>query len=241
MKKTCVVLKLGLTPYQDAWDRQNDLAERIAQGEHPEALLLLEHPHTYTLGRRGDADHLLWPKEQLEFKRVTVAWVDRGGDITYHGPGQLVGYPLLQLAPIGWQGDRLPQADYVGYIRNLEQVLIDLLAAFDISGCRVEGKTGVWIKAKGGEAFEKIASIGVKVDSRGLSRHGFALNVDPDKSYWEGIVPCGLKDVVMTSMADILREKLEINCIQNVLVGCFGKVFNRKMIFSELPSHELGS
>ena len=241
MKKTCVVLPLGLIPYQDAWDRQNDLAERIAQGEHPEALLLLEHPHTYTLGRRGNAENLLWSKKQLESKQVTVTWVDRGGDITYHGPGQLVGYPLLQLAQIGWQGDRLPQADYVGYIRNLEQVLIDLLAAFDISGCRVEGKTGVWTKAKGGEVLEKIASIGVKVDSRGISRHGFALNVDPDMSYWEGIVPCGLEDVVMTSMAEITKKKLEINSIQNVLVDCFGKVFNRKMIFSELSPLELGS
>ena len=237
MKKICVVKQLGMIPYQEAWDRQNDLAERIAQGEHPETLLLLEHPHTYTLGRRGDADNLLWSKEQLQSKGVRVVWVDRGGDITYHGPGQLVGYPLLQLAQIGWQGDRLPQADYVGYIRKLERVLMDALVAFDILTYRVEGKTGVWTKTKGGEGLKKIASIGVKVDSRGISRHGFALNVDPDMTYWEGIVPCGLKDAVMTSMTDFLGKVLDIRNVLDILVGCFGEVFNKEMIKRALSSH----
>lgn len=241
MKKMLEVQILGLTPYQEAWALQNRLADRIAEGEHPETLLLLEHPHTYTLGRRGQADNLLWSEEQLDSKGVRVVWVDRGGDITYHGPGQLVGYPLLQLAPIGWQGDRLPQADYVGYIRKLEHVLMDTLAAFDISAYRVEGKTGVWAKPKGGAGLKKIASIGVKVDSRGISRHGFALNVDPDMSYWEGIVPCGLKDVVMTSMANFFERKLDITSILDVLVDCFGKVFNRKMRISKLSSLEFRS
>mgnify|MGYP006306097597 CR=1 FL=1 len=233
MKKICAVKKLGLIPYQQAWDLQNALADKIAAGQHPETLLLLEHPHTYTLGRRGKAENLLWSKQQLDVKGVKVVWVDRGGDITYHGPGQLVGYPLLRLAPIGWQGDRLPQVDYVGYMRKLESVLIETLEAFDISGFRVEGKTGVWVKLEGDVGPKKIASIGIKVDSRGISRHGFALNVDPDMSYWEGIVPCGLDGVAMVSMKDLLRKDVNLKVVEKEIVDRFESVFERVMILKE--------
>ncbi len=229
MEKNCNVKQLGRIPYQAAWDLQNALAEKITAGEHPQTLLLLEHPHTYTLGRRGHVENLLWSPERLKMEGVKVEWVDRGGDITYHGPGQLVGYPLLRLAPIGWQGDRLPQVDYLGYLRKLEQVLIETLAAFEISGFRAEGKTGVWVNPKGELGLKKIASIGVKVDSRGVSRHGFALNVHPDMSYWEGIVPCGLAGVEMTSMADCSSPLVEIDSVQGVLIDCFGKIFQMKM------------
>jgi lipoyl(octanoyl) transferase len=228
-KKKCIVKHLGRVPYQQAWDLQNVLAEKIAAGEHPQTLLLLEHPHTYTLGRRGDAENLLWTKEKLEAKGVDVLWVDRGGDITYHGPGQLVGYPLLRLASIGWQGNRLPQADYVGYIRQLEEVIIQTLAAFEVEGFRMAGKTGVWVNPKRGVDPEKIASIGVKVDAGGVSRHGFALNVHPDMSYWEGIVPCGLADVTMTSMADRVSGYVFMEEVLEILAGCFGQVFKMQM------------
>jgi lipoyl(octanoyl) transferase len=233
MKKICNVEKLGLIPYQQAWDRQNTLAEKIALGDHPQSLLLLQHPHTYTLGRRGQLDHLLWSEQQLASNGVSVLWVDRGGDITYHGPGQLVGYPLLRLAPIGWQGDRLPGADYVGYLRNLETVIINTLANFGVSGFRVDGKTGVWVSPKDGDDIKKIASIGVKVDSKGVSRHGFALNISPDMSFWEGIVPCGLAGVEMVSMADLLSYQVAIDHVQNVLVDHFGQTFDLKMVFDE--------
>lgn len=231
-KENCVVKKLGQIPFQEAWDLQNILAEKIAAGAQPETLLLLEHPHTYTLGRRGDAENLLWTKEQLEVKGVDVLWVDRGGDITYHGPGQLVGYPLLRLAPIGWQGGRLPQADYVGYVRQLEEVIIRTLAAFELDSFQVAGKTGVWVGSKNGADPEKIASIGVKVDSWGVSRHGFALNVHPDMSYWEGIVPCGLKGVAMTSMAALSRN-VGIEEVQEVLIEDFGQIFGFEMTLTE--------
>ncbi len=233
MKTICKVQKLGLIPYQQAWDMQNALAAKIASGEQPETLLLLEHPHTYTFGRRGKAEHLLWSEKQRQSNGVTVLWVDRGGDVTYHGPGQLVGYPLLRLASIGWQGDRLPSADYVGYIRKLEKVLIATLANFDIHAFRIEGKTGVWVNPKGGVDLMKIASIGVKVDSKGISRHGFALNVDPDMFFWEGIVPCGLERVEMVSMADILLKNVKIDQVQRALVKCFGDIFHFKMRLDE--------
>jgi len=231
MVKTLEVQKLGLVPCQEAWALQDRLAERIAGENQPETLLLLEHPHTYTLGRRGHAENILWSQEQLDAKGVKVVWVDRGGDITYHGPGQLVGYPLLRLAPIGWHGSRLPQVDYVGYIRKLETVLIETLKNFGISAIRVCGKTGVWADPKGVGGLEKIASIGVKVDSRGISRHGFALNVDPDMSYWEGIVPCGLEGVRMTSMRQILSATVANKELIDVLIHRFGKAFQRRVSF----------
>ena len=230
MRKQCEVQRLSLIPYQQAWDLQNALAEKIALGEQPETLLLLEHPHTYTFGRRGKEEHLLWPQDQLQSRGVNVVWVDRGGDITYHGPGQLVGYPLLHLTPIGWQGGRLPQTDYVGYIRTLEKVLIETLSAFNIAGFRAADKTGVWVHPKDGIDIKKIASIGVKVDIKGITRHGFALNVDPDMSYWAGIIPCGLDGVGMTSMADQLSMLVDINAVQDVLVEQFGAAFHKEMV-----------
>lgn len=234
----CQVQRLGLVAYQKAWDLQNTLAEEIAADQRSETLLLLEHPHTYTLGRRGEADHLLWDEGQLAAMGVTVLWVDRGGDITYHGPGQLVGYPLLRLAPIGWEGTCIPQVDYVGYLRLLEAVLIRTLADFGLEGQQVPGKSGVW--TRGDEAgMKKIASIGVKVDSHGVTRHGFALNVDPDARFWKGIVPCGLKGVEMTSMVVQLGAPVSMNQVMDALMEAFGGVFGRKMVCIESELDEI--
>ena len=192
----------------------------------PPALLLLEHPHVYTFGRRGDAKNLLWDEAELARRGVSVLWVDRGGDVTYHGPGQLVGYPLLPLAPGGLYATqpgvdgrraelRLPQADYVGYIRKLEQALILALTAsgrYQRPDPRPDRECGCnrmcFARAEDNapelrQSPAKIAAIGVKVDARGVSRHGFALNVDMDMSYWQGIVGCGLKDYPVTSLAEL--------------------------------------
>jgi lipoate-protein ligase B len=160
---------------------------------------------------------------------VAVHHVDRGGDITYHGPGQIVGYPLLRLAPIGWQGDRLPQVDFVDYLRKLEAVLIRTLTAFGIHAMRVQGKTGVWINIHPGSEPAKIASIGVKVDSQGITRHGFALNVNTEMLYWDGIVPCGLKNVVMTSMSKCLNRQVNSFKVSDVMIEMFGSVFGYNM------------
>lgn len=203
---------LGLIEYETAWKLQDQYAAEIAEGTRPPTLLLLEHPHVYTFGRKGNADNLLWNELQLKEKGISTFWVDRGGDVTYHGPGQLVGYPLIPLQPISPdrsqavtmdedKSERPVRSNYVGYIRKLEEMLIHVLSQFGVTGISRPGKTGVWIQ-NGTPA--KIAAIGVKVDVKGITRHGFSLNVNPDMNYWEGIIPCGLPEPV-TSLAELLN------------------------------------
>jgi lipoyl(octanoyl) transferase len=221
----CHVRWLGLVPYQQAWDLQVNLAGQIAAGELPPTMLLLEHPHTITFGRRGQPINLLWSEAELKQHGVDVFWVDRGGDVTYHGPGQLVGYPLLPLNTanlINTQGtsvDTIPHADYVGYLRNLEQVLILALHQFGINAARLENLTGVWVNRS------KIAAIGVKVDSHGISRHGFALNVAPNMSYWDSIIGCGLTDHSVTSLADLISTPPPMQDVGKAIVSSFEQVF----------------
>lgn len=193
------ILDLGVIDYETAWKLQDLYAAQIAEGTRPPTLLLLEHPHVYTFGRKGNADNLLWNESQLKERGISTYWVDRGGDVTYHGPGQLVGYPLIPLGRLN-QDNRLPETDYVGYIRKLEEMLIRVLGQFGVTGMQRPGKSGVWIQQ---HPPAKIAAIGVKVDVKGITRHGFALNVNPDMSYWEGIIPCGLTEPVI-SLADLL-------------------------------------
>jgi lipoyl(octanoyl) transferase len=229
MTQVCQVLQLGLMDYEKAWQLQEAYAVEIARGERLPTLLLVEHPHTYTFGRRGHIENLLWDETELARRGVHVYWVDRGGDVTYHGPGQLVGYPLLPLAPGGLyaQSDgRLPQADYIGYLRKLERMLIDALASLGVSAEQVPGLTGVWVKSV---TPSKIAAIGVKVDVHGVSRHGFALNVNPDMSYWDGIIGCGLKDHPSTSLADLLDPVPEMELVIDVVILAFGETFGYEM------------
>ena len=237
MAQKCHVLKLGLVDYQAAWQIQEDYAAQIARGERPATLLLLEHPHTYTFGRRGHPENLLWDEAELARRSVRVHWVDRGGDVTYHGPGQLVGYPLLPLAPGGLHAGpegRLPQADYVGYVRKLEAMLIDALKNLGVSAEQVKGLTGVWVKSKinnqQSSIPSKIAAIGVKVDVHGVSRHGFALNVNPDMGYWDGIVGCGLKEAPSTSLADLLDPAPDMQQVMEAVVQAFGVIFDYEMM-----------
>ena len=236
------VLDLGLLDYERAWKLQDQYALEIAEGIRPATLLLLEHPHVYTFGRRGKQENLLWGEAQLKEKGVDIHWVDRGGDVTYHGPGQLVGYPLIPLAPIPSQGEgehgegRIPQADYVGYIRKLEKTIIIALARFGLAAAQRPGLTGVWIQAdvhsrcprckpEDSKKPAKIAAIGVKVDARGISRHGFALNVNPDMEYWEGIIACGLQDEPIVSLADLFPEPPPMERVKQEVVVAFGEVF----------------
>jgi lipoate-protein ligase B len=189
-------------------------------------LLLLEHPHTITFGRSGKATNLLWSEAELKQRGVEVFWVDRGGDVTYHGPGQLVGYPLMPLNATGLMNaqqtslDAIPHADYIGYLRNLEQVLILALRQFGVNAERLENLTGVWVNRS------KIAAIGVKVDSHGISHHGFALNVAPDMSYWDGIIGCGLVGYNFTSLADLISTPPPIQHVVQAVVSSFEKVFD---------------
>jgi len=244
----CFVYCPGRMLFNTAWKIQENIASKIAVGEHPPALLLLEHPHTFTLGRRGQIKNLLWSRDQLARKKVEVVRVDRGGDITYHGPGQLVGYPILPLAPITWKSEKaehipgdlcfkVPQVDYVGYIRKLELILNQTLSSFHIHSYLLDGLTGIWVNAEGKtkqstSSFEgnqkhaKIASIGVKVDAQGITRHGFALNINPDMEYWKGIIACGLIGYPTASMSELLDQPPDFwNVIQEV-VAAFSDKFN---------------
>jgi lipoate-protein ligase B len=206
---TCAVQRLGLVDYQEAWDEQRRLVEACREDGQPR-LLLLEHPPTYTFGVRGHQEHLLLSEDALASLGASVHRIDRGGDVTFHGPGQLVGYPILDLRR--WQQGPL------WYVRSLEATLVDALSAFGIAAHRVTGWPGVFA----GDA--KIAAIGVRV-SRGVTSHGFALNVDPDLRYFSYIVPCGLPDVRVTSMAELLGQAPPMDHVIDAVVDAFANVF----------------
>lgn len=231
----CEVHHLGLTPYTQAWELQEKLAGEIAAGARPPSLLLLEHPHTYTFGRRGQAANLLWEEAELQRREIAVHWVDRGGDVTYHGPGQLVGYPLLPLgrpqvdAESGAPG-RIPQADYTGYLRRLETELILALERLGVPSFTLRGLTGVWVQPPGQAAPAKIAAIGVKVDARGISRHGFALNLATDMSYWEGIIACGIAEYRVINLDELLEAPPDAAQVRAAVVQAFGEVFGLRML-----------
>ncbi len=210
MSTICQTTYLGLTDYIKAHDLQKAIASHVGDGSQPHTLLLLEHPHVYTMGRRAkDADVLLSP-QQIVQRGVQVQWTDRGGEATYHGPGQLVGYPILDLHKLGMGP--------IKYVRSLEEVLIRTLATFDIKSSRIEKLTGVWV------GNFKIAAIGVHI-SRGVTTHGFALNVCPDLSYFDGIVPCGITNKGVTSMERVLSAPVKIEDVLPALIGKFGEVF----------------
>jgi lipoyl(octanoyl) transferase len=176
---------LGRVSYRQAWDLQRSLVDEVRAGRREDILLLLEHPHVFTMGRKAAAENVLWDQEERARRDVELVWSDRGGDATYHGPGQLVGYPILRLAERG--------EDLLTYLRRLEVSLIGYLAELGVAGASVPGLTGVW------SAGEKVAAIGVKVTG-GVSSHGFALNLTTDLDYFGGIVPCGLADKRATSV-----------------------------------------
>jgi lipoate-protein ligase B len=230
------VVDLGLIEYESAWKLQEEYALQIAAGTRPPTLLLLEHPHVYTFGRRGQAENLLWNQTKLSEKNISVHWVDRGGDVTYHGPGQLVGYPLLPLGKLD-ERNRLPEADYVGYVRKLEKTLIVALARLGVAAGQRSGLTGVWIQAdvhsrcarckpEDRKKPAKIAAIGVKVDARGITRHGFALNVNPEMEYWDGIIACGLQDEPVASLADLMEQVPSMQRVKEEVASAFHEIFD---------------
>jgi lipoyl(octanoyl) transferase len=182
------IIRAGTVPYEQAWAQQRELhAQRVA-GEAPDTLLLLEHPPVYTAGKRTE------PHER-PFDGTPVIDVDRGGKITWHGPGQLVGYPIVALAD---------PVDVVAYVRRLEEALIEVCAGFGLAAGQVEGRSGVWVPAdepgQGSRPARKVAAIGVRV-ARGVTMHGFALNCDPDMTAFSNMIPCGIPDAGVTSLS----------------------------------------
>jgi lipoate-protein ligase B len=211
------VIDLGVIPYAECWALQNKIAVEVSSGARPETLLLLEHPHTYTCGRRGGRDHILAGDDVLEREGIVVLDVDRGGDVTYHGPGQLVAYPIINLLAAG------PTVDYPGYVRTLETVLIRTLADFAISAHTAEGLSGAWAATEAGP--EKVAAIGVRVDGRGITTHGIALNVAPDLRFFGYIVPCGIVDKGVTSIEQIAGSAPDMAEVKAAFARRFAEVF----------------
>ena len=214
---SCELRQPGRLEYAEAFRWQQELVEQRKQGRIPNQLILLEHPHTVTMGRNGHIENLLASDEILRRSGIAFHPTDRGGDVTYHGPGQVVGYPILDLRD--WKRD-------VGaYVRAIEQTIIDTLGDFGIAAGRIPKLTGVWVNGA------KIAAIGVHI-SRWVTSHGFALNVETDLSYFRYIVPCGLT-LPVTSMAE-LGVRVSMDEVQRSLAGHFGRVFNCE-IHSGLP------
>ncbi len=209
-RSAIAVRRLGRVEYDHAWAVQRELVASRQAGHAPDTLLLLEHPPVITLGRSGETAHLLGSDAELERRGVALVETDRGGDITFHGPGQIVGYAIVDLAPRG--------RDLHRYLRDLESVLIRALAEFGIVAGRVEGLTGVWV----GDA--KVAAIGIRV-ARWVTHHGFALNVDTDLSYFDLIVPCGIADRRVTSMKALLGDAIDREDVENALACAFESVF----------------
>ena len=214
----CQIIRLGTVEYHRAWELQVELATKVHDGAQPNTLLLLEHSPVYTKGRLSKPEHILLSDEELRQKGIGLYEADRGGQVTFHGPGQLVAYPVVDLRE--WGGP-------VKYVRTLERIIVDSLADFKITAETIDGITGVWVDGA------KIAAIGVKI-SRGVAYHGFAINVTTDLSYYSHIVPCGITDRPVTSMAKVLGEDVEMAMAQYSLAFQFGKGMGFRMVESEL-------
>lgn len=201
-----LVQNIGRKSYKAVWDLQKEMQQQRIKGDIEDTLILVEHDPVYTLGKNANEDHLLQSRDES----VDVFNIERGGDITFHGPGQLVGYPILDLSnykkSVSW------------YMRTLEQVLIDTLIEFKIIAQRNDGLTGVWV------GDEKIAALGVRI-SRWVTMHGFALNVNPNLSFYDGIIPCGIFDHGVTSMEQLLGETQNNDNVKNMVIEKFNKYF----------------
>ncbi|MCL6493204.1 MAG: lipoyl(octanoyl) transferase LipB [Ignavibacterium sp.] len=211
MNRIITYCDLNFIEYKEAWDLQYYLHQLRVDNQISDLLLLLEHPNTYTLGKTAHIKNLIGGKEFLERNKISVYNIDRGGDITYHGPGQIVGYPIINLSE--WYQDSHK------YLRTLEEVLIKVCNDYNLDANRVEGYTGVWIDDR------KIAAIGIKI-SRWVTMHGFAFNVNTNLELFNGIIPCGISDKSVTSLEKELGRKIPINEVKNKMLQHFVGEFN---------------
>ena len=213
--RTLDVRRLGLVPYGEALTLQEELVRQRRAGEIPDQLLLLEHPHVITLGSSADSSNILLDEGERRLVGMELYDTGRGGDVTYHGPGQLVGYPILDLKP-----DR---KDLHRYVRDIEEALIRALRPLGVDGDRKQGLTGVWV----GDA--KIAAIGVRISSGWITSHGFALNVATDLGFFDAIVPCGIRDFGVTSLERLTGSPVEMATVEAHVVEGFLEVFERRL------------
>jgi lipoate-protein ligase B len=220
MSGEILVVSAGQVPYEEARQMQREISARRQRGEIADVLLLLEHPPVYSRGRRFKPEELPMGVEWYEAQGIEVRDTDRGGLVTYHGPGQLVAYPIVDL---GAYGD-----DVHRYVRGLERVMIDALSQAGVAAETIEGLTGVWVGRR------KIGSIGLHV-SRGVTTHGLAINVNNDLQPFEWIVPCGIQGVAMTSLTRELGAEQDLDAFANTLVARYAAVFEREPVAAELP------
>ncbi len=214
----CMIVDLGLIGYAEAYALQKRIVAARKAGAIEDVLLLCQHPHVITLGRSGKRENLLASEQVLRQKGVEFHSTDRGGDITYHGPGQIVGYPILNLGAI--------RRDVVWYVRTLEEAMIRVTAEFGIAAERVAGKTGIWVRTENSE--EKLAAIGVHI-SRWVTSHGFAYNVSTDLRYFELIVPCGIAGRKATSLEKLLGRSVEEKQVAPQIARHLGELFGLEM------------
>jgi lipoyl(octanoyl) transferase len=232
------VIRSGQVPYEDARATQKRLEAARHAGEIPDVMLLLEHPPVYTKGRRSSADELPMGEDWYRMQGIEVRETDRGGRVTYHGPGQLVGYPIVDLAPYG--------DDVHEYIRRMERVMIAALADFGVTAGPIEGLTGVWTEGArpgedpGGREARKIGSIGVHVN-RGITTHGFAINVNNDLQPFEWIVPCGIEACRVTSVAAEHAGEQDMGAFMDAIRDRFGELYERDPVEHERADIESGA
>ncbi|MBE2279790.1 MAG: lipoyl(octanoyl) transferase LipB [Ignavibacteriaceae bacterium] len=210
MSKQLNFIDSGVVEYGKAWQLQKNIYNDVLEGRSLDTLIFLEHPHTYTMGKTTDKSNLTGSEEFLKNNNIAIFEIDRGGDITYHGPGQLVGYPILNLT--GWLEDAHK------YLRNLEEVLIKTCVDYGLTAGRIKGLTGVWIEDR------KIAAIGIKI-SRWVTMHGFAFNINTDLSLFDGIIPCGIKDKKVTSLSAELRKQVNLIEVKERVLENFLTIF----------------
>lgn len=213
---------LGFIDYKEAWDFQQEIHKKRVSGEVEDFLFLLEHPNTYTLGKTAHRENLKGSEDFLNENKISVFDIDRGGDITYHGPGQIVGYPIIDLN--NWYKDTHK------YLRALEEVIIKTCADFDLNAGRIDKLTGVWIDNK------KIAAIGIKV-SRWITMHGFAFNVNTDLSLFNGIIPCGIQDKEVTSLKRELEKEISVSDVKHSLLKYFKEIFSYSYVNEQSPGN----
>jgi lipoyl(octanoyl) transferase len=216
-KKTLTYCDLSLIDYKEAWDLQQEIHTKRVSGEVEDYLLLLEHPNTYTLGKTAHKENLIGSEKYLKENNISVYDIDRGGDITYHGPGQIVGYPIIDLN--SWQKDTHK------YLRALEEVIIKTCSEYGLNCERNQKHTGVWIGER------KIAAIGIKV-SRWITMHGFAFNVNTNLNLFNGIIPCGIQDKSVTSLSKELMMEISIQEVKDKLLKNFSDVFDYKKVIA---------
>lgn len=209
-KRALNILYLGVEPYKKIWDLQHQLHSLRLQNKIDDVFILLEHNHVFTLGKVARKEHLLIHEQKLKEENIDLFDIDRGGDITYHGPGQIVGYSIIKL-------DDLYQ-DLHRYLRELEEVIILTLKEYNIEGTRIDGLTGVWVKD------EKIAAIGIKV-TRWITMHGFAFNINTDLNYFNMIIPCGIQNKGITSLKKLLGYEIDLGEVKNNLIKNFIDLF----------------